>query len=263
MENSVLNLEISEKNCTSDIDFANIEYHKIEVFIHDDLNLNLNFFNFDFLKEINIFVGKNVVGKINLFENESECDIILRCNLNDNADLVFNNIDFLPKNKKIDAKVILFGDYSSCRWNSSVLSNEKCNKSYNISFSHIGEKSKSIMNNYGVCKDSSTIIFDGVSHIEKSAKKSLASQNAKIIIYDKECSAYANPKLLIDYDDVVANHSAAVGTLNEEHIFYLLSRGLSIKEARKLITFGYLKPILSNLDEEYKEKYEKILGDLM
>ena len=236
MKNNVLNVEILEKNSISDLDFEGIE-DNLEFYIQDNNGVNLNLFNFETIKEINI--------------------------LNEGADVDFNCIDFALENKKINAKIILFGDSSKVKWSSSVLSTKEDEKLYNVSFSHIGEKSKSIMNNYGVCKDSSKILFDGISHIEKSAKKSEASQNAKVIIYDKNCSAYANPKLLIDYDDVIANHSAAVGTLNEDHIFYLLSRGLSIKEARKLITLGYLKPILNDLDENYKEKYEKLLGDLM
>lgn len=262
MKSNVLNVEILEKNSISDLDFEGIE-DNLEFYIQDNNRVNLNLFNFEMIKEINIFVGKNVHGKINLFMGNKVCDLLLRCNLNEGAEVNFNCIDFALENKKINAKIILFGDSSKVKWSSSVLSTKEDEKLYNVSFSHIGEKSKSIMNNYGVCKDSSKILFDGISHIEKSAKKSEASQNAKVIIYDKNCSAYANPKLLIDYDDVIANHSAAVGTLNEDHIFYLLSRGLSIKEARKLITLGYLKPILNDLDENYKEKYEKLLGDLM
>ena len=119
------------------------------------------------------------------------------------------------------------------------------------------------MNNYGVCKDNSTLIFDGVSHIDRHGKKSEAKQNAKIIIFDKNCKAVANPSLLIDYNDIVANHGAAVGTLNQDHIYYLLSRGLELKEARKLITLGYLKPILRNIDEEDAKNNEELLGDLM
>jgi Fe-S cluster assembly protein SufD len=117
------------------------------------------------------------------------------------------------------------------------------------------------MNNYGVAANNSTLLFDGVSHIEKMASKSNASQTAKIIIYDDECRAMANPILKIDNNDITASHAAAVGTLNEDHVFYLLSRGIDIKTARKLITLGYLTNIFKEFNEDDKNLLEKTLGE--
>jgi Fe-S cluster assembly protein SufD len=61
--------------------------------------------------------------------------------------------------------------------------------------------------------------------------------------------------LYIDEYDVLASHSAAVGKVNDEHMYYLCSRGLSEEQARGFITRGYLLPVLSYfLDESIKEK---------
>ena len=61
--------------------------------------------------------------------------------------------------------------------------------------------------------------------------------------FDKDGSGRASPILRIGDNDVLASHSASIGRLNEEHLFYLESRGLSHEEAKRLITLGYLKPI--------------------
>ena len=110
------------------------------------------------------------------------------------------------------------------------------------------------MNNYGVSRDSSHITFSGCNHIFEHAKGSVTRQNAKIIVFDKESSGTASPILKIDENDVVASHGAIVGQLNEDHMFYLMSRGLTKDESRTLITLGYLRPISAKFSSLVQEK---------
>ena len=70
------------------------------------------------------------------------------------------------------------------------------------------------------------------------------------MVFDKDNKAIAKPILKIDENEVEANHAAVVGKINDEHLFYLTSRGLSETEAKELITLGYLKPILLGFKEE-------------
>ena len=106
------------------------------------------------------------------------------------------------------------------------------------------------MENYGVCEDSSNLSFLGSSKIIKGAHNSATHQSAKIMVFDKNCVAKASPTLCIDENDVQASHAAVVGRINEDHIFYLTSRGIEEKEAKKLITLGYLMPILSHFNNQ-------------
>ncbi len=80
--------------------------------------------------------------------------------------------------------------------------------------------------------------------------KSKTRQEAKIIVFDEKCRGKASPVLNISENDVEASHGAAVGKLNEMHLFYLMSRGLSKEEAKRLITLGYLKPIENRFEED-------------
>ena len=61
--------------------------------------------------------------------------------------------------------------------------------------------------------------------------------------------------LKIDENDIEASHAAVVGKINDEHLFYLTSRGISETEAKELITFGYLKPILLGFKEEQVKEH--------
>ena len=60
----------------------------------------------------------------------------------------------------------------------------------------------------------------------------------------------ANPILLIDEDDVTAGHAASVGRVDPIQLFYLMSRGISQKEAERLVIHGFLAPVVTALPIE-------------
>ena len=64
----------------------------------------------------------------------------------------------------------------------------------------------------------------------------------------------ANPMLLIDEDDVMAGHAASVGRVDPLQLYYLMSRGISKKEAERLIIHGYLAPVVKALPVEAVKK---------
>ncbi len=140
----------------------------------------------------------------------------------------------------------------------SGLGRKETKKVFNINFIHKAPNTESIMENYGVVRENSSLSFIGTSFIQQGAKKSKAAQIAKIMIFDPKCQASASPILKIDENDVLASHAAAEGKINEEHLFYLMSRGLKEDEAKRLITLGYLNPITTFIfDDEAKEEVRK------
>ena len=70
------------------------------------------------------------------------------------------------------------------------------------------------------------------------------------MVFDKNCNAKACPILKIDENDVEASHAATVGKVSEEHLFYLCSRGITKDDAKRLITLGYLNPIIKYFGED-------------
>ena len=73
--------------------------------------------------------------------------------------------------------------------------------------------------------------------------------------------ADANPQLEIENNDVRSSHSASVGQMSEDKLFYLESRGISRSDARKLLVAGFLGSAIRKIqDESQREKIEKMLG---
>ena len=75
----------------------------------------------------------------------------------------------------------------------------------------------------------------------------------------------ANPILLIDEDDVKAGHAASVGQVNAEQVHYLMSRGITKEEAQRLIIYGFLAPVVSEIpiksvEEQLQSLVERKLG---
>ena len=166
------------------------------------------------------------------------------------VDLFNNSITF-------KSVVDLDQENASSSFHLGVLSKNDEKKNYDISFNHKVGRTFSELDAYGVSKDLSMIKINGTSHIFKNSVKANANQKAKVIVFDDEAKAIANPILKIDCNDVIAKHACAIGSLKDEHVYYLLSRGISLKEARNLITLGYLLPISKHFS---KEDEEKIIG---
>lgn len=167
--------------------------------------------------------------------------------------------DFSNGEAKMNAKILLNEEGANATWDLASLATKKDNKQFDISFIHNKGNTKADMNNYGVALNASRLVFSGTNHIKEKAKKSNTNQNAKIIVFDKDASGKANPILRIDENDVLASHAAVVGRLNDEHLFYLKSRGLTEEEAKALIVSGYLKPIAKNFNSDIQNKINKMI----
>lgn len=187
--------------------------------------------------------------------------IAINGNLNKNATLKAVFADFSSGEGQITARINLNKEGANATWDLASLASKKDKKQFDISFIHHQGKTKADMQNYGVALDESFLTFSGVNHIKKTAKKSNTNQSAKIIVFDKSAHGKANPILKIDENDVLASHAAIVGSLNENHLFYLKSRGLSEDKAKALIVYGYLQPIAQYFDKANQDKINQIIWE--
>lgn len=158
-------------------------------------------------------------------------------------------VDFTDVSTELDLQVNLLEEGAQCDWHLAVLSHGKANKSFSTSVKHIAPHTQALMSNYGIAREQSHLVFTGTSAIEHGAVKANTRQEAKIIVFDPGANGLASPILLIGENDVQASHAAVVGRLNEDHLFYLESRGVSEEDAKRLIALGYLKPIERYYDD--------------
>ena len=180
-------------------------------------------------------------------------------NVGKNARIIVYFADFTVEKNHLNASINLNDEEANCERHLASLSSQKDDKQIAVSIYHNAPNTHGRIDNYGVCKENSTLVFSGISHIEKGCHQSTSHQNAKIVVFDDNCKAIAKPILKIDENDIEASHAAAVGKISDEHIFYLTSRGLSINEARMLITLGYLKPILKGFNEKTANEIDELI----
>lgn len=200
-------------------------------------------------------------GKIVLLCETESVNVKRQLILEDNAEITFIFPDFSAGDRIISFETVLRGRNAKADWNLSTFSSNNEKKEFNISFSHYGEASNADMKNYGVLLDAGTLIFSGNSTIYEDVKGAETHQTARIIVFDPNGKAEANPNLNIYHNDVIAaSHAATVGKVNDEHLYYLGARGLDELAAKKLITKGYLQPIIELIDDDTLK--DKLLYDL-
>jgi len=214
-------------------------------------------------------------GDLNIELSEGSKLFLKLANFAENSDIKINGkigkfaeisvvfADFSKNSTKVTSQINLVEEGAKCEWHLATLSNKNDNKIFDVSFKHVVGKTTSIMDNYGVARDESKIIFSGTSHITEGAKGSNAKQNAKIIVFDKNAQGTASPILKIDENEVQASHGAVVGQLNSDHMFYLMSRGLTYDDARMIITLGYLKPVSDKFSEATQSLIENAIKEAM
>ena len=113
----------------------------------------------------------------------------------------------------------------------------------------------------GILKDESSSVYRGLIRIPKEGQKTFSYLENHILKLGNKTLANSIPSLKIDANDVKASHGATIGQIDEEHLFYLMARGLSREEAEKLVVEGFFEPIIQKIpSEELKEKIRGLIG---
>ncbi len=107
--------------------------------------------------------------------------------------------------------------------------------------------------------DLSSVNFEWLVTIEKDAKGTKAWLAAHILLLSNKARGRAIPSLEILENDIKAGHATTVGRINALEIFYLMSRGLPEKMAKKLIISGFLQGMIERFPKEEKDNALKIL----
>lgn len=141
---------------------------------------------------------------------------------------------------------------------------DKNNANYDIKVFHNKKYTYSNITNTCVALNGSRAVFDVSGKINKGMNNSKCSQKTRGIVMDDDSEIVANPILLIDEYDCFANHGAAIGKLNDEELFYLMSRGLNKEEALLLILSGMVNPFIEAIpNENYRKEIENEVAHLI
>ena len=155
----------------------------------------------------------------------------------------------------------LKGKYSSAFVNGIFsLKNNKHHEIRTI-INHLTESTKSYQLIKSVLEDNSKAAYQGKIFVNSDAQKTDGYQLSKAILLNKESEFNAKPELEIYADDVKCSHGSASGSLNENSIFYLMSRGLNYQQSRELLINGFLLDVVEKItDSEIKNLIKNMIG---
>ena len=125
-----------------------------------------------------------------------------------------------------------------------------------VAIRHVAPQGLSRQTYRGVVADRARAVLNGRIHIAPGAKATDAALNTKNLLATDNAEVYAKPELEIFESDVQCSHGATVGTLDEEAVFFLRSRGLSDEAARALLVRGFLREAIT--DDEGAARLELV-----
>ncbi len=118
---------------------------------------------------------------------------------------------------------------------------------FNTSQDHVTEHTSSNLLYKGALDGASRAAFRGIIRVLPGAQGTDAYQTNRNLLLSPESRADSLPNLEIEADDVKCSHGATVGQLDDEATFYLMSRGLSLIQAERLVVLGFLGEVLAKL----------------
>ncbi len=154
-----------------------------------------------------------------------------------------------------ETDMLLLGERAQGTIKTIALTNRQQEAVVRTNIDHKAQRSEGLIEHYGVANDQSFLAFEGVGRIRKGMVQSVAKQSNRGVILGANARLDANPLLYIDEYDIEASHGAAIGKIDEEQLYYLMSRGLSEKAAQRLIIRGFLAPLEALMQNEKFDKH--------
>jgi Fe-S cluster assembly protein SufD len=114
---------------------------------------------------------------------------------------------------------------------------------------HVAPKSTSELVFKGAVKDSSRSVYSGLIRIGEHARGTVANQTNRNLLLSPNAAAESVPNLEIENNDVKCSHASAVGPIDEDHRYYLESRGVPSDVAERLIVLGFFAELLERIPD--------------
>ena len=155
----------------------------------------------------------------------------------------------------------LNGKYSSAFVNGIFSIKDNQQHEIRTIINHLVENTKSYQLIKSVLGKNSKAVYQGKIFVDQKAQKTDGYQLSRAILLDETSEFNAKPELEIYADDVKCSHGSASGSLDENSIFYLMSRGLNYQQSKELLINGFILEVIENItDIEIKELIKKMIG---
>ena len=205
----------------------------------------------------------NLLLETNIGDN-GECNIICANLLNDDANsfLAFKNI--LNENSRLAHTIVdLGGKNKISNYNSKLVGNCSFNNIKNVylgakkdiidinyNIEAIGKSTKCIIESQGALIDSAKKNFKGIIDFKEGSTKSIGKENENCLILSDKARSRSLPVLLCHEEDVNGEHGVSSGKPDKQKMFYIMSKGISYSDARKLLVKANFNNILDGIENE-------------
>jgi len=256
----ITNNKVSNTNINFQLNFELEENSSIKIINLSDDNSEKNFINNLF----NFNLGKNAILKNYKIDKKSNTNIkydyssITQKENSISETFIFSSGSDYIKN---EVSCNLEGQYSSAFINGIHLLSKNKHHEIRTNTNHLYENTKSYQLIKSVIDDSSKSVYQGKIYVDSKAQKTDGYQSSKAVLLNEQAEFNAKPELEIYADDVKCSHGSASGSLDENSIFYLMSRGLDKKTAKELLINGFLLDVVEKItDEEIKKLLKNMIG---
>jgi Fe-S cluster assembly scaffold protein SufB len=196
----------------------------------------------------------------------SELTIIELVDCPNNTEVVYAVVDslatlnFININlSKTQSSLAYYADMSKAYSNNNVdigyLAQNGDELDFNIHVVHNAPYTKSNVNLNGILLNRSKKIAKYTIDFRSGSKGSLGHEQENVMIAGNDVINTSLPILLCNEDDVSGQHATSVGRIDEEILFYLMSRGLDLNAAKELIIIGCMSPTVGKIDDEIIREY--------
>ncbi len=256
----ITNEKVSNTNINFQLNFELEENSSIKIINLSEDNSEKNFINNLF----NFNLGKNAILKNYKIDKKSNTNIkydyssITQKENSISETFIFSSGSEYIKN---EVSCNLEGQYSSAFINGIHFLSKNKHHEIRTNTNHLYENTKSYQLIKSVIDDSSKSVYQGKIYVDSKAQKTDGYQLSKAILLNEQAEFNAKPELEIYADDVKCSHGSASGSLDEDSIFYLMSRGLDQKTAKELLINGFLLDVVEKItDEEIKKLIKNMIG---
>jgi len=204
------------------------------------------------------FLAKNSTLKkynVSSFNKHSTIFNFIKANLDENA--YFENFNFSEDvNSCRDETVInLNGKNSSTSCNAIQYLHNNCNHEIKLQINHNEESTKSSQFVKSALYDNSNAVFQGKIYVDSKAQKTDGYQLSRALLLSDAVKFFSKPELEIYADDVKCSHGSSSGSIDDNSIFYLRSRGISEQAAKLMMIKGFLAEVVEKISDKYFRNY--------
>jgi len=143
----------------------------------------------------------------------------------------------------------LLESFSSCFVNALIFLSKKQHHELKTNVNHKHQHCKSSQLVKSVLLDKSSGTYQGKIYVDQDAQKTNGYQLSKALVLSENSTFNSKPELEIYADDVKCSHGSTIGNIDQNSIFYLMSRGLSKEQANKMLIEGFLKEAIETITE--------------